>query len=474
MVLALFGDERVVTPGHAGAGLCLAVGHGQLCRHCLHGRELCPAAERHQHRARANGGIEPFGQSFFAAGVQIAHQRGQFFLKRALRRFAGFHAACRHAHVHMLLRAVGVQEFALDVADDIAVPAHDKARLRRHLGHDGGLQVFPVGCGNEFLRVLFRHHNGHALLALGDGKLGAVQPVIFFRYGVQVNGKAVGQLTDGDGNTARAEVVAALDHPRCFLCAEQALQLALHRRIALLHLCTAGLQALQLVGFGGPCRAAAAVAARAAAQQDHHVSGDGLLTAHVCLGHRAHHRADLHTLGDVARVVQLVHHTGGKADLVAVAGIARRGCRHQLALRQLAGHGIPDGHQWVARPGDAHGLVHIAAVGQRVPDGAADAGGRAAERLDLGGMIVRLVFEQQQPGLVRTVVVHGDAHAAGVDLVGFVHVLQHAGLFQVLSADGAQVHQAYGLVFARVHLPAQRKITLPCGLHRLVLDLHVV
>ena len=89
-------------------------------------------------------------------------------------------------------------------------------------------------------------------------------------------------------------------------------------------------------------------------------------------------------------------------------------------------------------------------------------------------MIVRLVFEQQQPGLVRTVVVHGDAHAAGVDLVGFVHVLQHAGLFQVLSADGAQVHQAYGLVFARVHLPAQRKITLPCGLHRLVLDLHVV
>ena len=245
------------------------------------GVSLCPAAERHQHRARANGGIEPFGQSFFAAGVQIAHQRGQFFLKRALRHFAGRHAACRHAHVHMLLRAVGVQEFALDVADDIAVPAHDKARLRRHLGHDGGLQVFPVGCGNEFLRVLFRHHNGHALLALGDGKLGAVQPVIFFRYGVQVNGKAVGQLTDGDGNTARTEVVAALDHPRCFLCAEQALQLALHRRIALLHLCTAGLQALQLVGFGGPCRAAAAVAARAAAQQDHHVSGDGLLTAHV-------------------------------------------------------------------------------------------------------------------------------------------------------------------------------------------------
>ena len=45
----------------------------------------------------------------------------------------------------MLLRAVGVQEFALDVADDIAVPAHDKARLRRHLGHDGGLQVFQIG-----------------------------------------------------------------------------------------------------------------------------------------------------------------------------------------------------------------------------------------------------------------------------------------------------------------------------------------
>ena len=116
-------------------------------------------------------------------------------------------------------------------------------------------------------------------------------------------------------------------------------------------------------------------------------------------GRRAHHRADLHALGHVAGVIQLVHLAGGKADLVAVAGVAGSGGGDQLALGQLAGHGLGDGLQRVACAGHAHGLVDVAAAGQGIADGTADAGGRTAEGLDLGGMVVGLVLEQEQPVL---------------------------------------------------------------------------
>ena len=64
--------------------------------------------------------------------------------------------------------------------------------------------------------------------------------------------------------------------------------------------------------------------------------------------------------------------------------------------------------------GHTHGLIDVAAAGQRVADGAADAGGRAAEGLDLGGVVVGLVLEQEQPVLVLAVHVALDLDGAGV------------------------------------------------------------
>ena len=143
-----------------------------------------------------------------------------------------------------------------------------------------------------------------------------------------------------------------------------------------------------------------AVTAGAAAQQDDHIAGGGFLAAHVgwqALRPRPRRSpcAWQRSRGDTVSVDL----AGGKADLVAVAGVAGSGGGDQLALGQLAGHRLGDGLQRVGRAGHAHGLVDVAAAGQGVADGAADAGGRAAERLDLGGVVVGLVLEQKQPVL---------------------------------------------------------------------------
>ena len=227
------------------------------------------------------------------------------------------------------------------------------------------------------------------------------------------------------------------------------------------------------MGLGGAGGAADAVAAGAAAQQDDHVAGGGALPPDMAGGGGAHHRADLHPLGHIAGVVDLIHLAGGQADLVAVGGIARRRGGDQLALGQLAGQGLADRDQGVPRAGDPHGLIDVAAAGQGVADGAADAGGRAAEGLDLGGVVVGLVLEQEQPVLVLAVHIAFDLDGAGVDLVALVHVLEDALLFEGLGPDGGHVHQAAGLCIP-AGLLTQGHVAVEGFLHHGVIDPDIV
>ena len=192
----------------------------------------------------------------------------------------------------------------------------------------------------------------------------------------------------------------------------------------------------------------------------------------VCRG-SAHDGANLHALGHVTGVIEFVDLTGGKADLVAVAGVAGGGSGHELALRQLALERLGNRDGGVAGAGDAHGLVHIAAARERVADGAAHAGGGTAEGLDLGRVVVGLVLKQEQPVLVLAVDIDLHLDGAGVDLLGLVDIGHDAGLLKVLGADGAHVHEADGLGVA-AEFVAHLHVAVEGLLHHGVVDRHVV
>ena len=223
--------------------------------------------------------------------------------------------------------------------------------------------------------------------------------------------------------------------------------------------------------------AADAVPAGAAAQQNHHVAGGGTLPDHVLRRGSAYHGAHFQVLGNIAGIVDLADKARGKADLVAVAGVAGSGSLGQLALGELAGQGLGHRGAGIAAAGHPHGLVHIGPAGQRVPDAAADAGGGAAEGFDLRGVVVGLVLEHQQPVLRLPVHRGGDMDGAGVDLLALVQILEKATLFQHLCANGSHVHQSLGTdggLLCAIDLLPGSQIPFIGGLGVLVQDLHGV
>ena len=191
-------------------------------------------------------------------------------------------------------------------------------------------------------------------------------------------------------------------------------------------------------------RAADAVTARAAAEQDNDVARGGTLAHNVLGGRRGDDRAALKAFGNVALVVELGDMARGKADLVAVGRISRRRGLRQLALGELSGKRLRERLSRVAAAGDAHRLMDISAAGERVADAASDAGGRAAEGFNFGGVVVGLVFEHQQPVLLLAVHLGGNVDRAGVDLLALVELGEKAAFLERLGADGRDVHERLG------------------------------
>ena len=459
---------RITAPGHDAGGIGLLPGqHRQLGRHCLGGGCLVSAAEGHQQAARANGGIEPLHQAPLGGIAQLRGHLPQAGIGNVQRGGLG------NRHLGVLHGTVGVQELPAQIGDLTALPGHDHPGFLGDHGNPVGLQVFLLGGGDKGIRILGGHNHCHPLLGLGDCQLGAVQAVIFFPNRIQVDAQAVGQLADGHGHTAGTEVVAALDEPGHLAVAEQPLDLPLLRGVALLDLGGHGGQGLHIVALRGAGGTANAVPAGATPQQDHNVPRGGALPAHIPGRSSGNHSAALQTLGYISIVVQFRHMAGGQADLVAVGGVARGSGLAELPLGQLAGEGVLQGGPGVTGTGDPHGLVHIGPAGERIPDAAADAGSRAAEGLDLRGVIVGLVFEHQQPVLVFSVDCGRDVDGAGVDFLALVQLRELALLFQELGADGGNVHQGLrplsGLFLSVNRHPGSQVLVISL-LHRLVVD----
>ena len=115
-----------------------------------------------------------------------------------------------------LLDAVSIEEIAGNIHDGAALEQHFHAPVVRDDGDGRGCQVFFRREADKLFFVLFGDDDRHALLRFGDGEFRARQPFVFQGHFVEVDHEPVGKFADGDGNAARAEIVALFDLARDF------------------------------------------------------------------------------------------------------------------------------------------------------------------------------------------------------------------------------------------------------------------
>ena len=440
MIGALHGDIGIVAPCHVGASLGVLLFNGDQVDHCLVRGQLMLAAEGHHNGTGADGGVKALGKPPLGADVEVACKRLHVVGKGTGNSLCVAFGLCG-CDVDVLFRTVGVEEGSRQIDDGLAVPLHGQTGSLGHFCNNGCFEVFGGRDRAECVNVFSRNDNCHTFLGFGDCQFRAVQTVVLLGNSIEVDCQTVSKLTDGNGDTACTEVVAALDHPGCIRVAEQTLQLALLRSITLLNFCAAGGQGFLSVGLGGAGCTAAAVTAGTAAEQDDDIAGERAFTADIFCGSRCDDSTDLHTLCRVAGVVEFIDLTGSKADLVTVGGVAGSGRRDDLSLRELTCHRFGNGNGRVSGTGHTHCSIDIGTTGQRVTDRAADTGSRTAERFDFGRVVMGFVLEEEQP--VFHLTFHFDLHLDGarIDFLGFIELVELADAAQILCGERTDVHQ---------------------------------
>ena len=422
----------------------------RLRAHNKGGSKLRFAAERHINAARAYGRVESLARAF----ARAAGKRGKRLLQRFLgisfaHEFFGFRVelveigayAAFDGYVLLLLHAVGIEESALDIHYRFVFIEHSEPRRVGHYGYRGGFEVLLRGKFRKASGVRLVHHYRHTLLRFAYRKLRRRKSFVFLANLVETDVESVRKLAYSHAYAARAEVVATLDHSRRLGIAEQSLELAFLRRIALLHLGAAGVDGVYVVRLARTGGSAAAVPSRIAAHKEHYVSLSGAQSYHVVGARAADNVSRFQPFRFVAVVIYFVHYTRCKPYLVAVATESRQSRFRQRALRELAGQSRRIALVGVARSRYAHRLIDVGAPRERVAYRAAQAGRRPAERLYLRGVVVRFVLEHYEPLLVYTVVVDVDDYGAGVDLLRSVEVVEIAFLAERFRGQSGDIHK---------------------------------
>ena len=438
---------RIITAGHYGSRGSITVQHGNASHHTLGRSQLGLATKGHQHSATTDGAIKALGKALLTAHVQATHIGQPSSLQ-----ISGSSNLCRHtledilgfffgnSYIGMLSDAVGVQESTGQVYNLIPTPEHYQTGLSGNLSHNRSFKVFFISIFNESVTVCSFNNHSHTLLGFRNSQLGTIQALIFLRNLIQIDHEAIGELANSNGNATSAKIVAAFNHSGDSWIAEQALNLALGGRIALLYLGTAAHQGIHSVLLRRAGSAAAAITAGLTAQEDNDITCGRTLTAHRAAGRRTHNATDFHAFSNEFIMIIFLYMTGCQANLVTIGAIAGSGTNSNLALGQLARQGLAYRSARIGAAGDAHSLINIGTTGQGVANSAAKAGSGAAEGLDFRRMVMGFILKHNQPILGLAIHFDGYHDGASVDFLGLVQISQLTLLAQLLHADNSDIH----------------------------------
>ena len=439
------GQIRVKPVGHEAGAVGFSLSHRELGCHAVGRRLLVLSAERHEHRAGADSGIEPFRQSLLGAVVQIPHggNPGILYGRNGFGMEIPFVIGFCNMGSFDLLGAVGIQKGSGNIDNRHPSPLHHQPFRIGYIGNDCGFQVFFCCIADKLVRIFLLHHHCHPFLGFRNSQFRAVKAFIFLRHLVQVDIQSVSEFPHCHRYAAGTEIIAPLNEAGHLAPAEEALNLSFRQRIALLYFCTAGFNGFRIQFLGRTGGAAHAVTAGPSAYQNHHISRLGRQADHMVRRSCGHHRTDFHTLCNKSGMVVFLHFPCSQTDLVAI-GTVPFGCFNgNLPLGELARQSLGKRRSGVAGTGDAHGLVYIGTAGERIPDAAAKTGSCAAERFDFRRMVMSFILEQKKPVLAAVYRIDFHLDGAGIHFLRSIQIIQLSFLPESLHSRRGHIHKGH-------------------------------
>ena len=133
--------------------------------------------------------------------------------------------------------------------------------------------------------------------------------------------------------------------------------------------------------------------------------------------------------------------------------------------------GVSNRNRRICGTGNTHSLIYITTTGKGITDRTAKTGSGATERLDFRWVIVGFILKEYKPFLShRTFAVvhfHRNNYRAGIDLIGFFHIIQLAVFFQFSHRHQSQIHQTNEFVISSgKNLFSCIQVTLVRGFNR--------
>ncbi len=439
-------QSGIIAVGHERSAVRFSLSHREFGHHAVSRGLLISAAERHEYSPCADGGVEPFRKTLLGAVIEIFHgfEPGFFHGFDLYRMEIACFIGLGNESGFYLLGPVRIQEGPGNIDNRSAPPFHDKPFCVRHIGNDGSFQIFFCRIFDELVRICFSDDHGHSFLGFGNSQFRAVETFIFLRYFIQINIETVCQFSDSHGYAAGAEIIAPFDETGHFSPAEKTLDFPFCQRIALLYFSAAGFDGFRIQFLGRPGSAAHSVTARPAAHKDDYIPRRWRKADDMIFRSSSDQSTDFHALCHKARMVIFFDFPRSETNLVAIGAVAFGCFNGDLPLGEFPRKGLGERSPGISRTGDAHGLVYIGTAGKRIPDAAAQTGGRAAEGFDFRRMVVGFILEEKEPVLHTFFRIYLDLDGAGIDFFGLVEIFEFSFLPESLDSCRGHIHEGHG------------------------------
>ena len=196
------------------------------------------------------------------------------------------------------------------------------------------------------------------------------------------------------------------------------------------------------MNFGRTGSTADTVTSGTSSQKNDDISRIRIFTNNCTSGSSTHNSTNLHSFGNIVRMINFFYIACSQTDLVAIRTVSMGSTSYQFFLRKFTFESFFYRNSRISSTCDTHCLIYISTSGKWITNGTTKTGSCTTKWLNLCRMVVCFILEVDQPFFFLAVYVYRYYDTAGINLIRLFLICKFTFGFQFLHCHKSQIHQA--------------------------------